>query len=100
MLRGSTPIQLQQLDISPALQAGALEQQAITQMASGLQSAIMEFSQKQQEKKVKRERDTQIDAFLPGLLESTGLEIEAGTPEYNAFAKYLKQTSWMIYFPV
>ena len=93
MLRGPTPIQLSQLDISPAIQAGALEQQAITQMASGLQSAIMEFSQKQQEKKVKRERDTQIDAFLPGLLESTGLEIEAGTPEYNAFAKYLKQTS-------
>jgi hypothetical protein len=29
MLRGSTPIQLSQLDISPAIQAGALEQQAL-----------------------------------------------------------------------
>ncbi len=93
MLRGSTPIQLQQLDISPAIRAGALEQQGIAQVASGLQSAIMEFAQKQQEKKVKRERDAQIDAFLPGLLESTGLDIEAGTPEYNAFSQYLKKTS-------
>ena len=57
MLRGSSPIQLQQLDISPAIRAGALEQQGIAQVASGLQSAIMEFAQKQQEKKVKRERD-------------------------------------------
>jgi hypothetical protein len=32
MLRGSSPIQLSQLDISPAIQAGALEQQA----ASGI----------------------------------------------------------------
>ena len=93
MLRGSSPIQLSQLDISPALQAGALEQQGIQQVAAGLQTAILEFSQKQQEKKVKRERDAQIDAFLPGLLESTGLDIVAGTPEYNAFAQYLKKTS-------
>jgi hypothetical protein len=93
MLRGSTPVQLAQLDISPAIQAGALEQQGIQQVAAGLQTAILEFSQKQQEKKVKRERDAQIDAFLPGLLESTGLDIEAGTPEYNAFAQYLKKTS-------
>lgn len=93
MLRGSTPIQLQQLDITPAIQAGALEQQGIQQVAAGLQTAILEFSQKQQEKKVKRERDAQIDAFLPGLLESTGLDITVGTPEYNAFAQYLKKTS-------
>jgi hypothetical protein len=93
MLRKSSPIQLQQLDISPALQAGALEQQGIAQVASGLQTAILEFSQKQQEKKIKRERDAQIDAFLPSLLESTGLDIEVGTPEYNAFSQYLKKTS-------
>ncbi len=93
MLRGSTPIQLQQLDISPAIQAGALEQQAAVDLSNTLQSTILEFSQKQQEKKVKRERDTQIDAFLPSLLEQTGLQIQPGTPEYNSLASYIKKNS-------
>ena len=93
MLQGSTPVQLAQLDISPALQAGALEQQGIQQMASGLQTAILEFAQKQEEKKVKRERDAQIDAFLPNLLKQTGLQLEPGTPEYNSLASYIKKNS-------
>ena len=93
MLQGSTPVQLAQLDISPALQAGALEQQGIQQMASGLQTAILEFSQKQEEKRVKRERDAQIDSFLPSLLQQTGLQIQPGTPEYNSLASYIKKNS-------
>ena len=67
MLRGSmSPIELSQLDISPALQAGALEQQAIAGMSSALQTPIVvEFAQKQEEKKVKRERDAQrLDFFF------------------------------------
>ena len=93
MLKGSTPIQLQQLNISPAIQAGALEQQAIAGMSSALQTSILEFAQKQEEKKVKRERDAQIDSFLPSLLQQTGLEIQPGTPEYNSLASYIKQNS-------
>lgn len=93
MLQGSTPVQLAQLDISPAIRAGALEQQGIQQMASGLQTAILEFSQKQEEKRVKRERDAQIDSFLPSLLQQTGLQIQPGTPEYNSLASYIKKNS-------
>jgi len=93
MLKGSTPIQLQQLNISPAIQAGALEQQAIAGMSSALQTSILEFAQKQEEKRVKRERDAQIDAFLPNLLKQTGLQLEPVTPEYNSLASYIKKNS-------
>jgi len=51
MLRGSTPIQLSQLDISPAIQAGALEQQAAVNLASGIQNAIQNFENKREERK-------------------------------------------------
>ena len=51
MLRGSTPIQLSQLDISPAIQAGALEQQAAVNLAGSINQAIQDFQAKQEEKK-------------------------------------------------
>jgi hypothetical protein len=51
MLQGSSPIRLQQLDISPALEAGALEQQAAVNLASSIQQAALNFAQKQEEKK-------------------------------------------------
>ena len=51
MLRGSTPIRLSQLDISPALQAGALEAQAAVNLSSSIQQAALNFAQKQEEKK-------------------------------------------------
>lgn len=51
MLRGSSPIQLSQLDISPALQAGALEAEAAVNLASSIQQAALNFAQKQEEKK-------------------------------------------------
>ena len=40
MLRGSSPIQLSQLDISPAIQSAALEQQAAVNLATGIQQGI------------------------------------------------------------
>ena len=93
MLQGSSPIQLQQLDTTPFIRQAAAAQQANIALNQQVQNSILEFAQKQQEKKVKRNRDAQIDAFLPGLLESTGLDIEPGTPEYNSFSQYLKKTS-------
>ena len=54
MLRGSSPIRLSQLDISPAIQAGALEAQAAVNLASSVNQAIKDFSDKQEEKKQKK----------------------------------------------
>ena len=50
MLRGSTPIQLSQLDISPAIQAGALEQQAAVNLATGIQQGIQNFQAKRRKR--------------------------------------------------
>ena len=67
MLRGSTPIQLRQLDISPAIQAGALEQQAITNMYSGIQQGIQNFQEKQEKKQQNEMTVNALKQFVPGL---------------------------------
>jgi len=67
MLRGSTPIQLQQLDISPAIQAGALEQQAAVNLASGINDAIKNFTEKQEEKKQKKMTISALEELVPGM---------------------------------
>jgi len=60
MLRGSSQIQLSQLDISPALQAGALEQQAAVNLAGSINKTIQDFQQKKIEKE---ERAANISAI-------------------------------------
>ena len=67
MLRGSTPIRLSQLDISPAIQAGALEQQAITNMYSGIQQGIQNFQEKQEKKQQNEMTVNALKQFVPGL---------------------------------
>ena len=67
MLRGSTPIKLQQLDISPAIQAGALEQQAIVNMYSGIQQGIQNFQDKQEKKQQNEMTVNALKQFVPGL---------------------------------
>ena len=67
MLRGSSPIQLSQLDISPALQAGALEQQAAVNLASSVNEAIKDFSNKQEEKKQKKMTIAALEELVPGM---------------------------------
>jgi hypothetical protein len=67
MLRGSTPIQLRQLDMSPALQAGALEQQAIVDMYSGIQQGIQNFQEKQEKKQQNEMTVNALKQFVPGL---------------------------------
>lgn len=67
MLRGSTPIQLRQLDISPAIQAGALEQQAAVNLASGINDAIKNFTEKQEEKKQKKMTISALEELVPGM---------------------------------
>ena len=69
MLRGSTPIRLSQLDISPAIQAGALEQQAAVNLASSVNQAVQNFQAKQQEKEQKKMTANALRQFVPGLSE-------------------------------
>ena len=83
MLRGSSPIQLSQLDISPAIQAGALEQQAIVNLASSVNQAVQDFQAKQQEKEMTKMRAQTIEQFLPNL------GIAAGTAEAKQVANVL-----------
>jgi hypothetical protein len=69
MLRGSSPIQLSQLDISPAIQAGALEQQAAVNLAGSVNQAVENFQAKQEEKKQKEMTVSALRSFVPGLSE-------------------------------
>ncbi len=77
MLRGSSPIQLSQLDISPAIQAGALEQQAAVNLAGSINQAVQDFQAKQQEKEQKKMTANALRQFVPGL----------GEEVYGAIAK-------------
>ena len=77
MLRGSSPIQLSQLDISPALQAGALEQQAAVNLSGSINQAVQDFQAKQQEKEQKKMTANALRQFIPGL----------GEEVYSAIAK-------------
>ena len=67
MLRGSSPITLSQLDISPAIQAGALEQQAAVNLSSSINQAVQDFQAKQQEKEQKKMTANALRQFVPGL---------------------------------
>ena len=67
MIQGSTPIQLSQLDISPAIQAGALEQQAAVNLAGSVNKAIENFQVKQEQKKQKEMTTSALRQFVPGL---------------------------------
>jgi|TARA_R100000479_G_scaffold78928_1_gene38290 hypothetical protein len=64
MLRGSTPIQLSQLDISPIIRANALEQQAAANLASSINNTILEFQQKKIEKEEKAANISAIQNML------------------------------------
>jgi hypothetical protein len=64
MLRGSSPIRLSQLDISPAIQAGALEAQAAVNLSSSINKTIQEFQQKKIEKEEKAANISAIQNML------------------------------------
>tara|TARA_E500000305_G_scaffold1904_1_gene1820 strand:+ start:88 stop:975 length:888 start_codon:yes stop_codon:yes gene_type:complete len=64
MLRGSSPIQLSQLDISPAIQAGALEQQAAVNLASSINNTITQFQKDRIEKQERAANITAIQDML------------------------------------
>lgn len=67
MLRGSSPIRLSQLDISPALQAGALEAQAAVNLSSSINQAVKDFTDKQEEKKQKKMTIAALEELVPGM---------------------------------
>ena len=62
-------------------------------MTAGIQTAIMEFAQKQEEKKVKKQREAQLNTFMPQFLDNMGIDIQPGTPEYGSLIKYINNTS-------
>ena len=66
MLRGSSPIQLSQLDITPALQASALEQKAAATLAAGIDQGIKNFESKKEEKKQKEMTVSLLKQYMPG----------------------------------
>lgn len=81
-LQRGTPIdpRLQMLDVSPALQAGALELQSMVNLNESIQGAISNFQEKQEEKKMTKMRAQTIEKFLPNL------GIAAGTEESKQVA--------------
>ena len=67
MLRGSSKIQLSQLDLNPALQAGALEAQAAVNLAGSINDAVLDFQAKQEEKAQRKMTANALREFIPGL---------------------------------
>lgn len=67
MLRGSSKIQLSQLDLNPALQAGAMEAQAAVNLAGSINDAVLDFQAKQEEKAQRKMTANALREFIPGL---------------------------------
>ncbi len=90
MLKGSTPLdpRFSSLDISPALQAGAMEQQAILDVATGINQAVQSIQEKQMQKK---DQEMRMSALSPLLTES-GIAGAPGTDTYNAALKQLAKS--------
>ncbi len=70
-LQRGTPIdpRLQMLDVSPALQAGALELQSMVNLNESIQGAVQNFQAKQEEKEQKKITINALRGFAPGLSE-------------------------------
>ena len=77
MLQGSSQIRLPQLDISPAIEAGALEAEAAVNLSNSINQAVENFQAKQQEKEQKKMTANALRQFIPGL----------GEDVYNAISK-------------
>ena len=73
--------------------AALIQQKAMSDLGSTVGNAILEFSEKREEKKLKKERDLQIDQFLPGLMNTVlGEDVKSTSPEeYKAFSSYIKK---------
>ena len=89
MLKGSTPLdpRFSSLDISPALQAGAMEQQAIVDISSSINQAVQGIQEKQMQKK---DQEMRMSALSP-LLEQSGLAGSRGTETFNTALKQLSK---------
>ena len=68
MLKGSSPVTLAQLDMSPIVRANKMLAASKASLDSTLLDSINTFATKQKELKLKKEREAQIDKVLPGLL--------------------------------
>jgi len=90
MLKGSTPLdpRFSSLDTSPAIQAGALEQQAIVDISSSINQAVQNIEQKRMDKQAQEMR---MSALSP-LLEQSGLAGSRGTETFNAALKQLSKS--------
>ena len=89
MLKGSTPLdpRFSSLDISPAIQAGALEQQAIADISSSINQAVKSIQDKQIQKK---DQEMRMSALSP-LLEQSGLAGARGSATFDTALKQLSK---------
>ena len=77
MLRGSSPIRLSQLDVTPLVQAAQMTEAAKVNLSNSIGQAVQNFQAKQQEKEQKKMTVNALRQFVPGL----------GEEVYSAIAK-------------
>ena len=93
MLKGSTPVRLSQLDVSPMVRAAQMIESSRANLAKNISNSVIEFSENQKEQKLKKERDAQIDALFPALLKNSGVDIDSSTEAYSDLLKYVKKNN-------
>lgn len=91
MLKGSSPVKLAQLDMSPIVRASKMLAASKASLDSTLLDSINTFATKQKELKLKKEREAQIDEVLPGLLKQVFPNLDEGSENYAAYSKFVKK---------
>ena len=64
MLRGSSPIRLSQLDVAPIVQAAQVAEAADVNLSNALNQSILDFTQKQEQKKQEKIAISSIQNIL------------------------------------
>ena len=65
--RGSSPIRLSQLDVTPMVQAAQMTEAAKVNLSNSIGQSVLKFQEKQQEKKQKEITINALKEFAPGL---------------------------------
>ena len=76
MLKGSTPVRLSQIDMSPFVRAAKMNEAASLNLSNAVTKSISDFTKKQEEKRQK-------DASIESIMEMLGLDKKTATAVYN-----------------
>ena len=93
MLKGSTPVQLSQIDTSAFGRIAALNAAAQSKAVQSMNQSILDFAKKKREKKEKKEREEQVAAIFPTLLKTAGVDINSESPGYDELLKYVAENA-------